>query len=247
MLGPNSVYLAWQAPDTREWHVVGLLTQRNNSYIFNYTRGVLASPKFIPFSGMNDFYKTYVSSELFPLFKNRLLSTRRPEYPGFMRWLGLHAEDANAISVLGRSGGLRGTDQLQMFKRIEIQSDGSFEHIFFAHGLGHLSDSASARVSALKDGEQLYLCLDCQNPFDENAVLIRANDPAEILGYCPRFIAKDVGDFLKYRNDSVKLYVETLSDDAPSNYKLMCKLKGSVEIGFASRFMDRPEFLPLLS
>jgi hypothetical protein len=238
----NSVYLAWQAPDTREWHVVGMLRQRQQEYTFNYTVGAQASSKFIPFSGMEDVEKTYVSTDLFPLFKNRLLSKRRPEYPRFIEWLGLANEDVSPINVLGRSGALRGTDHLQMFKRIEIKNDGSFEHIFFAHGLSHLPASASERVSNLTKGEQLYLCLDCQNPFDGNAVLILANNPAEIVGYCPRYIAKYINEFLRSDSSSVTIYVEALSKNAPSNYRLMCQLKGKVHPGLANNFMNREEF-----
>ncbi len=241
----NSVYLAWPAPETREWHVVGLLGQRQKEYTFNYTVGALSSSKFIPFSGMEDLEKIYVSTDLFPLFKNRLLSNRRPEYPRFIKWLRLADEDVNPINILGRSGALRSTDQLQMFKRIEIEKDGCFEHIFFAHGLSHLPASASERLSNLTDGEQLYLCLDCQNPFDKNAVLIRANNPAEIVGFCPRYIAKDIGEFLLNVNSIVTFHVEALSNNAPANYQLMCKIRGKVDAELANSFMNRQEFQPI--
>jgi len=48
----STVYLAWQASDTKEWHVVGMLKQYQNGYTFDYTVGAKASVKFIPFSGM---------------------------------------------------------------------------------------------------------------------------------------------------------------------------------------------------
>ncbi len=69
MTNSNSVYVAWQEPDTRNWHVVGNLQERNSGYVFKYTKGALKSSKFTFFSGMNDVRETYVSEELFPLFK----------------------------------------------------------------------------------------------------------------------------------------------------------------------------------
>ncbi len=68
MTNATSIYVAWQAPDTRDWHVVGNLQEHNSGYIFKYTKGALKSAKF---SDMNDLCETYVSDEIFPLFKNR--------------------------------------------------------------------------------------------------------------------------------------------------------------------------------
>lgn len=241
----NSVYLAWQAPDTREWHVVGLLQEQQQGYRFDYTRGAKASDKFIPFSGMETLEHSYLSEELFPLFKNRILSRRRPEYPAFIQWLGLPEDEISPVNLLARSGGLRGTDQLQMFKRIEVKADGTFEHIFFVHGLRHLPASAQARVKTLTQGDQLLLVPDCQNPHDPYAVLIRADRPAEIIGYCPRYLARDIAQLLEHRPDSVKLFVEASSADAPTNYQLMCRLVGQLDAEVDTGLMQQQEFIPL--
>lgn len=243
----NEVYLAWQEPNTKEWHVVGMLREYKEGYTFDYTGGAYASNKFIAFSGMENLEKTYVSTELFPLFKNRLLSKNRPEYPRFIDWLGLEKNNLSPISILGRSGALRGTDSLQMFNRIEIDLDGSFEHVFFAHGLSHLSQSALNRVTNLTSGERLYLCLDCQNSFDGNAIIIRAEKPAEIVGYCPRYFTKYICKSLRENSFNFSIHVETLSKNAPANYQLMCKLKGNVSTEEKDTFMNQEEFQPITS
>ena len=242
MKGLNSVYLAWQAPDTKTWYVVGLLTEHEDYYTFSYTKGALKSEKFIPFSGMKDLDKMYVSDELFPLFKNRLLSEKRPEYPRFIEWLDLGSDEVSPIEVLGRSGGLRGTDKLQMFNRVEIENDGYFEHVFFAHVLGYLSQSAKDRVSGLQKNEKLLLCLDCQNSYDGNAVIIRAENPAEILGYCPSYLAKDISSFLKKNRVNLNISVESFSENAPDHYKLLCKLSGKIDSNLINEFMSKDEF-----
>lgn len=242
----DSVYVAWQAPDTHDWHVVGNLQARNAEYVFNYTKGALTSPKFIKFSGMNDFNETYVSEELFPLFKNRLLSPKRPEYPKFIHWLGLDGTEAEPIEILARSGGMRSTDQLQMFKRIEIDSDGYFEHFFFAHGLSYMPHSANERVSHLNPGDKLFLCPDVQNDYDKAAVLIRTDSPPEIVGYCPRYFASDIKRMLLDNDDSISLSIERISADAPHNYRLLCKATGKVSKTFIDQMILQEEFQPVV-
>ncbi len=240
----DTVYLAWQAPETRSWHVVGALRELNGRYEFQYTRGVLADEKFVPFSGMDDINKIYVSDELFPLFRNRLLSRKRPEYPHFIRWLGLTEAEATPLKILARSGASRGTDQLQMFNKLEIGPSGIFEHYFFAHGLSHLAKSAQKRVDSLHGGEALYLCRDCQNPHDKDAVLVRADKPSEIVGYCPRYLAVDMGRLLEGA-DYMTVEVERVASDAPINYRLMCKVQGrlSHSNGDASFQQDEYKFV----
>ncbi|NAW59668.1 HIRAN domain-containing protein, partial [Vibrio sp. V36_P2S2PM302] len=236
------VYLAWQSPDTRDWHVVGALTQISNGYEFHYTKGALSAEKFVPFSGMENLKKSYVSEELFPLFYNRLLSNRRPEYPKFIQWLGLSEKQATPMNILARSGGLRGTDQLQMFRKIEVKDSGSYEHFFFAHGLSHLTKSAQKRVDSLTVGERLFLCFDCQNTYDENAIIVRTDDPAEIIGYCPRYLAKDISTLFSI-SDSLTVSVEKIAKDAPSNYRLMCKVSGIVKTDKIASMSTQEEYL----
>lgn len=245
MTNTNSVYVAWQAPDTRDWHVVGNLQERKSGYVFRYTKGALKSTKFTKFSGMSDVRETYVSEELFPLFKNRLLSPRRPEYPSFIKWLGFEEDKVNPIDILARSGGLRSTDQLQIFKKIDVDSDGNFEHFFFLHGLGYLNSLANARVSELKPGQILRLCLDLQNEYDGDAVVVRADKPDEIVGYCPRYLSNDIKKMLLDDPKSITLTVEKISDDAPHNYRLLCKLSGVLSQACQSTLIPQDEFEPI--
>jgi len=240
-------FIAWQEPDTKDWHVVGMLEKRLKGYSFCYTEGAQKSDKFIPFSGMENIEETYVSSTLFPLFKNRLLSHNRPEYPDFIGWLGLSDKEATPMNILRRSGGHRGTDNLQIFKRITTDSDGNFEYFFFAHSLRYLAKSALDRVSNLANGEKLLLCLDTQNEHDKNAVIIRANDPAEVVGYCPRYLTKHITEILRIDHSNVSVFVEVVSSTAPANYQLMCKLVGKLNTTQQEKLMIEKEFNPISS
>lgn len=241
MNNTESLYIAWQAPDTRDWHVVGNLQSKNNGYTFNYTNGAKKSNKFTPFSGMTDLDKKYVSTDLFPLFKNRLLSPRRPEYSKFIEWLGLSKDSASPIEVLARSGGIRSTDQLQIFKKIEADETGYIEHYFFAHGLSYLSESANKRVSTLKTDDSLRLLPDIQNDYDEHAIAIRTQSPIEIVGYCPRYFAETISTILKNDTKSVELKVHQISTDSPYSYRLLCKLQGYIQ----GPIKDNKEYLPI--
>jgi len=226
-MNDNAVYLAWQTPETKGWFIVGALTESESGYQFHYTKGSLNATNFVPFSGMEDLNKSYVSNDLFPLFRNRLLSERRPEYPNFINWLGLEGGEANPLNILARSGAMRGTDKLQMFRRIEIDEFGEYTHFFFLHGLGYLNKSAQKRVDELSKGDRLFLCQDCQNDYDPEAVLVRADKPAEIVGYCPRYLARDINRLLEY-SEYMNVTVECSSSEAPTNYRLMCKIKGKL-------------------
>jgi len=238
----SSVYVAWQSPLTHDWHVVGNLQEREVGYVFNYTKGALRSKNFMPFSGMSDLHGTYVSEDLFPLFKNRVLSSKRPEYPSFIKWLDFTGEKASPMEVLGRSGGLRSTDQLQVFKKIELDALNCFEHSFFIHAVNYMSESAKKRIQDLAIGEKLHLCIDSQNTYDDFAVSVRVNQPPEIIGYCPRYFAEDIRLMLNADPKSISLTVQAISDDAPSNYRLLCKLTGQTNGSVANQLKNRDEF-----
>ena len=222
----DPIYLSWQSLDDRGWHVVGRLVRDELGYVFNYTKGVLKAKKFLPFSGMDELATTYRSASLFPLFQNRVLSPKRPEYPRFIKWLGLTESQADPLEILARSEGHRATDWLQTFKRITEDSQGRFVHYFLVHGIRHLSVSALDRVNKLSVGERLCLMLDCQNQLDRRAIVVRAENPAEIVGYCPRYIVNDLHNRLVCEPGSLEVAVETFAPDAPTYYKLMCKLVG---------------------
>ncbi|SQI34796.1 HIRAN domain [Providencia alcalifaciens] len=242
----NSVYVAWQCPESRGWHVVGRLQEHQSGYAFNYTKGANEAKNFNPFSGMLELDKIYISEELFPLFKNRLLSSRRPEYPFFIKWLGLNNDNASPMEVLARSGGIRATDQLQVFKKIDPNENGKVEVYFFVHGIKHFSESAENRVNSLKRGDELRLLPDPQNEHDNYAIAVSAMNPMELIGYCPRFLNKDISLMLNDPLGAIKVTVEQLSEDAPTNYKLLCKLTGEASDSTLNEIKSNTAYMPIV-
>ncbi|MDG2938822.1 HIRAN domain-containing protein [Bisgaard Taxon 10/6] len=244
----KSVYLAYKKGSPfNTWHVIGILSYINETkqYSFKYTRGAIDDDTFRPFNGMEDLYKEYISDELYPLFKNRILYEKRPEYAQFIEWLGLH-QDANPLDILSLSGGQRITDTLQTFGKINVDKDGCFEHSFFIHSLSFLNSSQLERISLLSVKEKLYFCLDPQNEYDSTAVLIRTNNPKEIVGYCPRYLSETIFKLLVENKDLISLEVEAINVNAPLQYRLRCLLKGRLPSNLKIRFNNSNEFQPLI-
>lgn len=247
MLSNKLIYLAYKkAEPTGTWHVIGILSFNNDSeeYSFKYTHGAL-NESFKPFNGMDDLYQEYRSKELYPLFQNRILYEKRPEYKQFIKWLGLE-QGANPIDILALSGGRRITDSLQTFGNVKVNSDKTFSHSFFMHGLSHLDDHQIEKIAQLSQGEKLYLFLDKQNEYDPYAVGIRTSDPKNFIGFCPRYLSKTVSKLMENDANSLRLEVEILNNEAPLEYRLKCKLMGKIPDNKNIAFHIDDEFLPII-
>ena len=135
-----------------------------------------------------------MKKDLFPLFRNRLLSNSRPEYKEYVKWLGINNDEESPLDILAMTEGIRATDTLEVFKYPTPNSKGEYEVDFFSHGLRYVSKRVLERVNHLKKGERLFLAFDMQNEYDAKAMALRTDDPVEFVGYCPRYLAPD---FLK--------------------------------------------------
>lgn len=222
----SKLTLVWHNTLAKKWLPVGELKHEQGQYKFSYTQEAQeASSKddFVPFGSMDDLTSTYVSETLFPIFENRLLTKSRPEYDEYLGWLGLD-KSTTKMTELSRSGGVRATDQLQVFPYPEVQ-DGQYIIQFFAHGLSHLPASSLERLKGLNKGDELLLAKDIQNPANPFALAIRSNDPPEFLGYCPDFLVSDLNILIdQVGADKVQLKVKQLNHDAPLQFKLYCEL-----------------------
>ena len=181
--------------------------------------------EFAPFSHMTLMDLIYESEELFPIFKNRLLQKSRPEYQDYLSWLHLSSSTVSPIEELARSGGIRGTDDLQLFPYPE-EKDGNYEVTFFSHGIRHLPSSYINRLNDLGEGEKLYIMVDIQNKFDPHALVLRTEDPIEIVGYVPRFFSFDFNSLIKSNGQkNVIVTVEKINLNSPSQFRLLCQFK----------------------
>ena len=222
----NKLVLSWRNPVNRTWVSVGILEHKDEKFYFNYTNGAKDND-FIAFSQMNELNKTYVSEELFPLFKNRLLSKTRPEYEDFISWLNIDKNDSHDLKELSRSRGIRATDNLQLFPYPEKDLYGNYEVLFFSHGVSHIAKHYVKRLLELKVNDKLLIFKDIKNESDSLALGLRTNeDPVELLGYCPSFFVSDFNKLLELNGATeVNISVEKVNFDAPVQMKLLCKLK----------------------
>lgn len=240
----KTLFVAWQQPDSKEWIPVAKLEYDGSTYAFSYTQGIFRAKDFRQFSGMKNVQAIYESPRLFPLFANRMISKSRPEFKDYLRWLGLPDRDVRPMEILALTGGIRGTDSIEIFQPPVVSDQGKYELKFFARSLSHLPQAALERISALQKGERIYLMKDPQNDFDTQAVAIRTGTPSWFLGYCPKYYAQDLGSLLEEPKCDLTVTVKCINLDAPSNMRLLCSVTASIPTGFAPLSKER-DFLPV--
>jgi len=218
--------LSWKNPKDSMWIPVGRLTFEKNFYSFSYTYGAKSCNDFKPFGKMDDLSKTYLSEELFPLFKNRLLQKSRPEYSQYLDWLDVKENEMHPMEELSLTGGVRATDSLQLFPIPTVSEDGYYSVKFFSHGMRYLASHYLERAELLKERDTLFLMKDIQNPYDKDALVLRTEDPPEFVGYCPKNYVQDF-NYLIDNNGQENVHVKVLKNNkyAPSQLKLLCEFK----------------------
>jgi len=219
----DELILTWQNPHNREWSPVGRLQYKNNKYIFKYTIGAKQIKDPQQFNRMIGLDNSFESEELFPIFKNRLLSKSRPEYDDYLKWLDFKKDKISPFEELARTEGIRATDSLQLFP-VPKERNNKYEVTFFSHGIRHLAPSYIERVNHLNEGNKLYLMKDIQNESDAFALALRTDDPPEIVGYCPKFFVKDFRELIAINGaNKAGVSVVKVNLDSPLQFKLLCK------------------------
>jgi hypothetical protein len=240
----NTLFVAWKQPDSGEWIPVAKLERRDNRYFFSYTRGVHRAKSFQPFSRMDRLDAVYESSSIFPLFANRLISKSRPEFRDYLRWLGLKSMEDDTLSMLALTGGIRGTDSIELFQPPSISNTGKYSVEFFVRSLSHLPKEAIEHIGTLNPGERLFLMRDCQNDFDPLALAIRSGKPPVFVGFCPKYYAQDLGELLSRPGGGMEIKVKCVNVDAPLNMRLLCSISAVVQADF-SPLADTADFQPI--
>jgi hypothetical protein len=229
----RSLYLSWQNRDTRQWYVVGLLSETVTGYSFVYTRGALTALQdgFAPLASFPRLDELYESSELFSVFQNRIQSESRPEYRDYLSWLALPTSNAEPLSILQRTGGIRQTDALELFPVPEPDGSGRLSCLFFLRGLRHRDPVIRQYVCELRAGTRLLLAPDPQNVRDREAVLLRTEDDIFVPGYLPRYLAPLALAFLARDPDSIRITIERINPPpAPIQLRALCRFTAEVSV-----------------
>ena len=226
----KTLFLAWQDKRlTREWFPIGRLDvqTRKPAYSFRYTKGAERAGESTGFDALLDFPRmdrAYESSDLFPLFGNRVMRPWRPDFSEYLRMLDL-PETAEPFEILSVSGGYRMTDTFEVFPRIVRDPDGSFSCRFFLHGWRHVNSASQRRIDDLQPGEGLHLTIELTNPTARLAVQIQTED-YHMIGWAPRYLAEDLVRAIVSSGDYGARVVRINPAPAPSGQRLLVEFAG---------------------
>ena len=195
-MAEKTLFLAWHgAGENRLWYPVGRLDAdlEYPQYRFRYTGGAMRAQKEARFpliAGFREVDRDYISEELFPLFQNRVMSPARPDFQSYLETLGYDGA-AEPVEILAVNGGLRQTDNYEVFPKLEKQPDGGFKCRFLLHGGRHVNAAAQERLTQLSVGEELFIALELTNPVTQLAVQIQTRDKY-VLGWAPHYLVNDL-------------------------------------------------------
>jgi hypothetical protein len=224
--------VAWQHPVTRAIEPVGILECDEAGYRFCYVRNALSVEGFRHLLGFPDLHRTYESTRLFPLFAQRVMDARRPDYGRYLTQLHL-PEDAGPFELLGRSAGHRKGDTIQLCPEPFVAADGSTQSIFLVNGVRHvLAQDATAeqRFGSLRPGDRLILVDEPENTWNNRAILVSARD-GQRLGWVPDLLL----DYVHTVRDQAELslMIEHVNGpEAPPHLRLLVRLNGQAPAGY---------------
>lgn len=217
--------VAWQHPRSRKISPVGLLELDGTSdYTFRYVQNALDVPGFRPLVGFPSLTQAYRSSVLFPIFAQRVMDPRRPDYSRYVRQLGLDEDLATPWEQMARSGGRREGDLLQLFPEPQVQDDGQIVTRFLVHGIRHVAHRPEAQVEVARrvtaaeleaalarliPGQPLDLVRESENPENDQALLVVAE--GEPLGWVPDFLLEELRQLVGQDLERIHLKVEIIN------------------------------------
>ena len=246
--------VAWQHPVERSISPVGFLTYDGSLYRFRYIRNALQVKDFRPLLGFEDLHCGYSSTELFPLFAQRAMDPRRPDYQRYVERLGLDGEPG-PWEQIARSQGRRQGDTLQLLPEPTLVGN-ALTGLFLVHGMRYTHreprmldgrmvsvtrDQVEAVLAGLTPGDELGLARESGNPVNPLALMVLGSSVP--LGWVPDLLVEDLQVLLDRADVSVK--VEHVNGpDAPWHLRLLARLHVTPADGF--RFFTGEQWTPLV-
>lgn len=229
--------VAWQHPVDRSIDPVGFLTYDGRIYRFTYVRNALQVKDFRPLLGFADLHRSYSSEELFPLFAQRAMDPRRPDYHRYVERLGLEGEPGPWEQIT-RSQGRRQGDTIQLLPEPRLNGD-ELTCLFLVHGVRHAHEEprildgqeirvtrqqVDAALEQLAPGDNLALAAEPGNPVNPLAIMVvGAGVP---VGWVPDLLAEDMHRLI--RSADVTVTAEHVNGpDAPWHLRLLARLRAS--------------------
>lgn len=234
-LVPRRLVVTWQHPHARRIHPVGFLDFDGHGYEFRYMRNALTVLDFRPLIGFPDLERAYSSEELFPLFAQRAMDPRRPDFVRYVTRLGLQA-DTSPWEQIARSGGRRAGDSLQLFP-VPTVRNGEMTCSFLVHGVRHIGSVPLALVNGprsvdrsdveialgrLQPGEELGLLPEPGNSVNSKALLVTSDGVP--VGYIPDMLLDDLASLREMA--TLRAFVEVVNGpEAPWHLRLLGRLQ----------------------
>jgi len=239
----NDLLVLWQHPGTREIVPIGRFVREGEAFTFTYTRAAAAVSDFRPLPGMADLHQCYESHQIPAVFSQRVMSPERPDYADYMNTLGLTTALATPWEQIVESGGDRAGDTLQ-FMPIPTVTGGRAHARFLANGVSHIPEGELAlpgrtvrvtrgqqeeALQCLRDGDDVLLEPEFDNPQDPDAILITAGGVP--IGWVPRVLSSSLRGLVQIAPCHVRVH-RIGSPNAPFHLRLVLDLDVPVPAGF---------------
>lgn len=250
---PGRLVVAWQHPTVRSIHPVGFLTRTDEGFTFSYIRNVLTVNDFPGLLGFDDLHRTYEAPDLFPLFAQRAMDPRRPDYHRYVNSrLGLEG-DPGPWEQIARSQGYREGDTIQLFPEPTVDGD-EVRCLFLVHGMRHADKTAKTingvRITATREqidsaleelerGAELGIFPEPDNVKNPLAVVVTISPDHLIpVGWVPDLLVEDLQRLLGFAHVTVTAE-HVNGPEAPWHLRLLARLRAAPAPGFQFFISDR--------
>lgn len=220
--------VAWRNRQRRQITPVGVLDYRAIGYRFQYLDGIGESVEgFRPFIGFPDLNRGYESPRLWPFFDLRVMDRKRPDFPQYVRWLGLSTK-AGPLDILSRSGGQPKGDSVCLAESPVVADDGATEATFLARGVSYAvrQNHSEGAAASLMPGDRLALVDDATNEANSRALLLEAGSGAPV-GWVPDLLV-EYAHRVRSGGGCAEL-VQNNGPDAPWHTRLLVRISGRIE------------------
>lgn len=231
--------VVWQADD-RSFHTVGTLEVDQDvdhavlASRFWYAPDVATVPGFQPFAAFPTFPPTSLIEDgtetrwqweskdgLLPMFRNRVLSPRRPDFVTYAEALGL-GDGADPVELLARTGGGRATDTLHLVPEPVENEDGTQEMLFLVSGVRYADPDGEA-AATLRPGDALTVRPEPENEYNPRALLLDTST-GRPLGYIPNYLVDRVHKHIE-TGGSIDVRAEHINGTStPAHLRLLARL-----------------------
>ncbi|MDN6398877.1 MAG: hypothetical protein L0K01_00265 [Brachybacterium sp.] len=152
----RSFLVTRQDRSSRSYSRLGVLSALREGWAFRYFREVERDPATPRLPGFPDASIVAESPFLFPLFAQRVISSRRPDRAEVLDSLGLD-EAATTFEILARNGGRRQGDTIELIQLPTPHPDGGDVLEFLAHGVRYRSVEEQRAIDGLSAGDELQI------------------------------------------------------------------------------------------